>query len=96
MTEYDQLMSLWRQTGVMPAELAEAPELPALAAHVWDDFLDLHRARGSNGFGPAALRWGDMAAWAQVTGARLLPWEVGAIRALDAAYLGSLAKAKER
>lgn len=93
-SHYDQLMSLQRQTGRVPAELRDAPELPAYAAHVWRDFLDLHASRGSTGFGPARITWQDIACWQSVTGARLLPWEVTALLKLDLAYFDSLPKPK--
>lgn len=65
---------------------------PDGSASAWSAFIDLHRCRGSSGFGPAALSYRDIDAWMRVTGERPLPWEVAAIVALDRAYLAHAAK----
>lgn len=64
------------------AELA-GPELPPMGAYVWTWFLELHAARGSSGFGPLPIGYGEIAAWAALTGRAPLPWEIELLTALD-------------
>jgi hypothetical protein len=71
----------------------DGPELPPDGAHVWAWFLELNAARGSGGFGPASLSYLDVLAWTILTGVLVRPAEVGAIMAIDRAWLAvSLAK----
>lgn len=70
------------------------------AAYLWDWFMELHAARGSNGFGPSPIGFADLAAWAQLTKRAPTAFEVMALRALDHAYLevqgnAQLARAKK-
>lgn len=67
------------------SELNPEP-FPDLAAHVWGWFQELSTGR-TGGFGPNPLTWECIDAWARLTGTRLAPWEVRAIKALDLAYL---------
>lgn len=78
----------------MPAQLADAPELPMHCAHIWDAFLTMHRSRGNNGYGPVRLSLHDFDGFNRVTGGRLSAWEIGAIQGVDSAYMASLPKAK--
>jgi hypothetical protein len=71
----------------MPAELANAPPLPEMAAHVWGYFWDLSRFRGSNGFGPNRITPTGIKDWCWLTGNKLELWETRAIALLDEAYL---------
>lgn len=59
---------------------------PEGAAHVWGWFLELGSGR-TGGFGPNPLTWEGIAAWCHLTGNQLAPWELRAIKALDAAFL---------
>ena len=90
----DHLEQVEKSTGgrVRPPEL-DLPDLPDPVAHVWEWFADLHRARGSNGFGPNPLTYSEMAAWARLTGADPGPWEVALLKHLDGVYLDIQAKA---
>lgn len=72
-------------TGQAPMELIE-PELPGALAYVWQWFLELSSGRGSNGFGPAALSYRDIAAWADLMRIRPTPFEVELIRAMDGLF----------
>lgn len=72
-----------------------APKLPREMRYLWRTFLSLHRARGSNGFGPNAITWSEMDAYCRLTGTALDPWEVEAIRALDEAFLDAAAGAND-
>lgn len=70
------------------AELDEAAAaVPGAGRYLWEWFLELHSARGSTGFGPAAISWSEIDAWARLSGRRPTSMEVAAIRALDHAYL---------
>lgn len=81
----EHLLSAYRQTGTMPAALADAPRLPEGCEYVWPAFLDLHRMRGG-GMGPAPITFADINAMETVTGIRLEAWEIDAIRAADGVY----------
>jgi hypothetical protein len=71
--------SLERQTG---KKLYDRVECPELAVHVWDWFLELHSEfRDEN----KRLRYREILDWQHMTGNRLEPWELQAIRALDRA-----------
>jgi len=73
-------------TGTLPDELIE-PALPGALAYVWMWFLDLSATRGSNGFGPSALGFRDIAAWSELMRIRPTPFEVDLIRNLDGLFL---------
>lgn len=90
------LESAYRQTGVMPEELADEPDLPYLAAHVWYYFLELHRTRSSNGFGENPLSYAEIECWCRLTGIVLEQWELQALVGIDGAYLQERAKEAER
>ena len=83
----DHLLVGYRSSGIMPEELAEAPELPELARHsgVW--FLELNAARSSNGFGTSPISYGEIMSWKLLVGVELAPWEVKAIREIDRKYI---------
>lgn len=85
-------MAIYRQTGTMPDQLANAPMLPVGLEQLWADFTDLHQTRGSNGFGPARITFADIDAWCRVNRATLAGWQVEAIRRADNAYLAHYAE----
>lgn len=72
-----------------------APKLPREMRYLWRTFVSLHRARGSNGWGPSPIAWSDIDAFCRLTGVALDPWEVEAIRAVDEAFLETAAAANE-
>lgn len=90
----DHLQSAYRQTGVMPDALANAPSLPPGCAGVWGDFLALHRTR-SAGIGPSRISFAEIVSYQQVRGFPFQPWEIDAIRSADAAYFEHKAEASE-
>lgn len=94
----EHLVSVAQQTGETPQELEEANAAicPPMLAHVWGWFLDLHRARGGAGMGPESLSYREIAAWASLTGQRLEPWELDALRALDEAWMEQAAAQLEK
>jgi hypothetical protein len=83
----DHLLATERQTGKRPQILLDAPKLPDGCEDLWAIFNELHGCRGSNGFGPSRITFVDIDAWQRITGVRLLPWEVDAIRRADKAFL---------
>jgi hypothetical protein len=78
-----------RQTGIAPEELT-GPPMPRALAYVWWWFVELSEARSVTGFGFSPIGFGDIWHWAQLTGRRPLPFEVGLIRRLDRALRASL------
>lgn len=83
----DHLLSVERQTGKTPQMLADAPTLPCGCEELWSIFCELSACRGSNGFGPSRITFVDIDAYQRVTGTKLLPWEMKAIRKADDAFL---------
>jgi hypothetical protein len=71
----------------MPQPLADHPVLSNEAVYLWSYFLELHRSRGSNGFGSNPISYGEIADWVRLTGKTLASWEVKAITKADTAYL---------
>jgi hypothetical protein len=74
----------------------KAPVLPPEAVHVWNAFVQLSSARTSNGFGPDPVTFTEVAAYVDLTGDVLDPWEIEAIREMDHAFLVSAAESKPR
>jgi hypothetical protein len=74
-------------SGVEPAQLAESPAMPELAAHVWRYFAELSQFRGNNGFGANPITPTGILDWCRLAGTKLDPWEIRAIALLDEAYL---------
>lgn len=64
---------------------------PQALAYLWQWFVEICEVRGSNGFGPNCITYPDIAAWAQLTGSRPTPWDVGVLRALDRAWMTTYA-----
>lgn len=89
-TVADHLAAVARATGKKVDE--NAPKLPHEMRYLWRTFVSLHRARGSNGWGPSPITWSDLDAYCRLTGVALDPWEVEAIRALDEAFMESAAE----
>lgn len=83
---------LAERTGRTVREIHGAPDLPDGCSMLWRDFIAMHGARGSTGFGPMRITWADLDAFQRVMGIRLAPWELEAIRRADGAYLESRAK----
>ncbi len=75
-----------KSTGKRPAQL-DGPDCPDAVAHLWLWFLELHGARSYHQHGPNPLTYQDIAAWAALTAAQPTPWEVAALKALDAKWL---------
>lgn len=80
----------------MSEELANEPDMPEIVAHVWQYFVELHRTRGSNGFGENSLTYTEIGFWCGLTGNTLESWELQTIVAIDAAYLSEQAEARAK
>lgn len=76
--------------------MLRAPLYPERCAHVLGWFFELHSRRSVGQWGPAALSWVDLHAWASLTGRRPSAWELRVIGRLDAAYFAALNASKER
>jgi hypothetical protein len=72
----------------------DGPPMPESCAHLWRWFLELSAARGSNGWGPNAINYGDILAWSRLTRTIIRPVEVRVILHLDHIYLANTAKAE--
>ncbi|WP_448508786.1 phage tail assembly chaperone [Immundisolibacter sp.] len=83
----DHLLMAYRSSGVLPEELAEAPELPEVARHIWGWFLELNSARSGNGFGISPISYSEIVAWSKLTETVIEPWEVKALRVIDNKYV---------
>jgi hypothetical protein len=72
--------SFRRQTG-KPAPAKDSP--PEILAYLfeWFEELSAHRPPGFASAGP--ISWGEMAAWASMTGRDPHPWEARSIMTLD-------------
>ena len=68
------------------------PELPRGATQIWNAFAELHAARGGSGFGPLPISYAEIESYLRVSGERLAPWEVKALRGLDDQWLAARAK----
>lgn len=86
-TVREHLQAAYERSGIMPDALANAQAIPDGCEQLWADFMALHSSRGSTGFGPARISFGDIAAFEQVARVKLAPWELDAIRRADNAFL---------
>lgn len=79
----------------MPQAL-RLPDPPAALDHVWDWFWELHMARSGSGLGANPISYGEIAAWAALTGRSPGPREVRGIVALDQAFFTEMAEQDRR
>lgn len=82
-TVKDQLMSVWRQTGVKPKELDDVVTLPECCYGVWKAFIDLNNARSSSGFGVNPVSYLEIQAYCNLYNTVLDEWELDLIRKFD-------------
>lgn len=90
-TAREHLVKVWRQTRKPPKALAEA-EMPEWGAYLLSLFHDLAAGRGSTGFGPSAITWGEMESWLRLRRLHLAGWEIDVLRRLDHAWLQAFAE----
>ena len=83
----DHLTSLWRQTGVKPQALEDAPALSPLVAHLWAWFVDLNGEREQSEMSVNRITSGALRDWCWATGNRPELWERTALRMLDRLWL---------
>lgn len=69
----------------------DGPEVPMAGRRVWSVFLDLSATRGSTGFGPAPITFGEIEAWSRLNREPIRPFELTMLRAMDAAFLKAAA-----
>ena len=67
--------------------------MPTAVAHLWAWFIELSAARGSSGFGPLPIGYGEIDAWARLTMRDPTPAEVTALRRLDGVFLKVMTEA---
>lgn len=89
------LTALWRQTGVQPQLLKEAPQLPENGAHIWFWYCELNKERTFGMDGPSKISHRDITEWANAYGITIHPWERRAIKKMDAVQLGLLKRSEE-
>lgn len=68
------------------ADISEI-EVPEAGEHLWSWFWSLERGRACGMNGPEPLAYAEIEAWARLTGTELRPWEVDALKAMDAVRL---------
>lgn len=91
----DHLEQVALQTGNLPVQLRNTPDLWPAAEYLWKWFGDLHAAR-LNTFAPQPVSYHEIAAWRDLHKIDLRPPEVEALRMLDLAYLAWSAKQIEK
>lgn len=94
-TRKQQLESVWRQTGVKPAELEDELECPESCWHIWKIFIDLHNTRPNNGFGSSAISNQEVLAYCILHKVELDDWELILLRRFDDVVLELQAKQRE-
>jgi hypothetical protein len=90
-TERQHLQEVERQSGRAPMAL-QGPDFPELLEYVWTAFLLLNSTRGQGFSGPLPISYQEIDAWQRITNNTLLPWEIEAIKRLDAVYLRVVTK----
>jgi len=73
-------------------QIIEEPDPPHDGLHLWSWFWELDGARGEGMSGPLAISFSDIDAWARLTRSNPEPWEVQALKKMDAARLDETAK----
>lgn len=86
------MLSVWRQTGIKPKELEDVIELPESCIYVWKWFIDLHNARGSNGFGINPISYTEIKSYFDLMDTQPEEWEVILIKLFDNEALQAYAK----
>lgn len=94
-TVLDHLLAIERQTGGTPQMLLDAPPCPDGCGELWRTFCELHDCR-SWPDAPQRITFADLDAFHRVSGVKLQPWELEAIRQADAAWLKQWAARQPR
>lgn len=91
----EHLLTAQRRTGEVHPMLADGPRPPAGCGPLWRDFMELHNSRSWGEGGPKPISFVELDAWQRVRGVRLAAWEIAAVRAADAGFLGVHARARK-
>lgn len=99
-SQRDHLEQVCRQTGKtldelglsVPEDDEDSPDIPEGGEFLWSVFWELSQGRGNNGFTENPLSWLEIAAFSQLSGHNLTPFEAETLRRMDAAYLATRAK----
>ena len=86
---------MWRQTGIKPKELEDLIELPEGYHQVWKFFIDLHNARGSNGFGINPISYTEIKSYFDLMQIQAEDYEVTLIKLFDKEVLNAYEKEAE-
>ena len=103
-TRRDHIEQACLQAGKTPEEMgivvyeedSDAREIPEGGEYLWAWFQELSSGRGNNGFGPIAIPWSDIDAWARIAGIPLAPFEALALRSMDVAFLSACAEVQRK
>lgn len=68
-------------------ESDQGRKCPQSLMYIWEWFMDLHRSRGSNGFGVNPLSWTEIKSWSDLMRKDLEVWEVQVIKNIDGLFL---------
>lgn len=79
-------MQVEEQIGRTPLPLI-GPDFPEEVLHVWSAFLFLSETRAAGFSGPLPITYSEIKSWTELTGNYLSPWEVEAVKKLDAVYM---------
>jgi len=69
------LTQVYKQTGKLPKQLAEAPPFPEGLSYVWDWYMELATTE--------PLPYAEIKAWAEIMDIDVLPWEAKLVKSLD-------------
>jgi hypothetical protein len=87
-----------RQIGRKPKQLEEmtSVQCPDVLRSMWNIFLQMHRKRHSNGFGPEPLHDEQIEAWFRLRKQTLHPWMLDVIDRLDAIFMTHYSKRQDK
>jgi hypothetical protein len=95
-TPREHLLTVWEKTGEIPAALRDAPPLPLGCEALWDKFQELHKSRGSTGWGAQRITHLDLFAFQHNRSVRFSDRELDLIQKTDDVWLAEFApKPKE-
>lgn len=77
----------------MPAQL-EPKEMPECLLYLWGWFCELSNSRQYAEYGPMALSYTEIQAWANLMKSDPTAWEVDVIKQIDRVYLTEAVKKK--
>lgn len=73
----------------------QAPALPPVSAGYLASWWLEIGSTVPTGMGEAPIGWADLAAWQEINGVELDPWEAKTIRAMSSAFIGMRYEAKK-